>query len=111
MAKCCEMGLQGELSLYFFIFEKTSQDCPSVCLSRSARSCGRLRLPGVQVEGSRAAGASWVHLSAGIPRLVQYGAAQALMNVVISVRGTYGLPFILSYSDLCPEHTSRHQVL
>lgn len=44
-------------------------------------------------------------------RLVQYGAAQALMNVVISVRGTHGLPFILSYSDLCPEHISRHNVL
>lgn len=40
-------------------------------------------------------------------RLLQYGAVQCVMNVVISVRGTYGLPFILSNSDLCLGHASR----
>lgn len=39
-------------------------------------------------------------------RLVQYGKVQCLMNVVISVRGTYGLSFILSNSDLCQGHIS-----
>ena len=99
---CMILGIQSKT--FSGEGESTARCCGvilcTLCFSRSTEGCPcRAGMGLLERSGSICPQAS--------RRPQQYGAAQCLMDVVISVCGTYGLPFILSNSDLCPGRTSR----